>query len=97
MYTHTHTYIQSPESIPLVLFRNGLMFFNGPGRLYSEATTQMVVRDLTDGYFPWELKERYPQGVPILVHDRRWVWLYCVLCTMLNLNFKEVQVVATPE
>ena len=32
---------------------------------------QMFVRDLTDGYFPWELKDRYPEGVPLAAEDHR--------------------------
>jgi len=63
--------VQAPHAIPLTLYRNGLMLFNGPGRLYSDSTARMAMRDLQDGYFPWELKERYPQGVPICVVDKR--------------------------
>ncbi len=31
----------------------------------------MLIKDLTDGYFPYELKERYPDGVYLDVVDRR--------------------------
>ena len=125
--------LQMPDSVPLQLFKNGLMMFNGPFRPYTDETAQVprfreeegkntwsecdriwfisspkifnltpcnaghhatppsykyniytyiyiyinvntiqsCIRDLMEGYFPWELKERYPDGVPFKLIDRR--------------------------
>ena len=30
------------------------------------------MQDLLEGYFPFELKEQYPKGVPLAVHDKTW-------------------------
>ncbi|XP_028834987.1 UBX domain-containing protein 11 isoform X2 [Denticeps clupeoides] len=57
--------------VPLWLYRNGIVMFNGPFRSYEDSNTQQCMLDLMDGYFPSELQERFPEGVPIQVHDRR--------------------------
>lgn len=59
------------ESVQLTLYKNGLLMFQGPFRPYSDPTTQMLVKDLVDGFFPWELHERYPHGVPFVLTDKR--------------------------
>ena len=45
--------------------------FQGPFRPYSDPTTYQCVQDLTDGYYPSELKSRYPDGVPFKLMDCR--------------------------
>uniref|UniRef100_A0A8C2XHR0 UBX domain-containing protein 11 n=1 Tax=Cyclopterus lumpus TaxID=8103 RepID=A0A8C2XHR0_CYCLU len=45
--------------------------FEGPFRSYQEHSTQRCMQDLMDGYFPSELQERFPDGVPFEVHDMR--------------------------
>lgn len=59
--------------MPLRLYANGLMLFEGPFRKFTDPTAKMLIKDLSDGYFPWELKERYPEGVPFSVVDKRCV------------------------
>eukprot|EP00051_Salpingoeca_urceolata_P019275 m.279693 g.279693 ORF g.279693 m.279693 type:complete len:513 (+) comp19389_c0_seq28:93-1631(+) len=59
------------EPIPMALYSNGFVMFAGPFRSYEDPTAKMCVRDLTEGYFPIELKERYPNGIPIEVTDMR--------------------------
>uniref|UniRef100_A0A665UW68 UBX domain-containing protein 11 n=1 Tax=Echeneis naucrates TaxID=173247 RepID=A0A665UW68_ECHNA len=41
--------------------------FDGPFRSYQERSTQQCMQDLMDGYFPSELQERFPDGVPFEV------------------------------
>lgn len=41
--------------------------FDGPFRSYDEELTQICVADLMDGYFPSELQDKYPEGVPFKV------------------------------
>eukprot|EP00042_Codosiga_hollandica_P040561 m.350211 g.350211 ORF g.350211 m.350211 type:complete len:517 (+) comp55896_c0_seq1:904-2454(+) len=59
------------ESVPLTLYRNGLLMYQGPFRPYSDPTAQLVINDLSDGFFPWELSQRYPSGVPLQLTDKR--------------------------
>ncbi|XP_062394485.1 UBX domain-containing protein 11 isoform X2 [Sardina pilchardus] len=58
-------------AIPLQLYSNGIVMFSGPFRSYDEPSTQLCMQDLADGYFPSELQERFPDGVPFQVQDRR--------------------------
>ncbi|XP_061453858.1 UBX domain-containing protein 11 isoform X2 [Rhineura floridana] len=59
------------DSIPLTFYHNGFVMFNGPFRSYEEPSTQQLLRDIMDGYFPSELQRRYPDGVPFQVTDKR--------------------------
>ncbi|XP_049473688.1 UBX domain-containing protein 11 isoform X5 [Panthera uncia] len=59
------------EPIPLKLYRNGLMMFDGPFRPFHDPSTQRCLRDILDGFFPSELRRLYPDGVPFKVSDLR--------------------------
>ncbi|XP_051575806.1 UBX domain-containing protein 11 isoform X1 [Myxocyprinus asiaticus] len=59
------------SSIPLWLYKNGIVMFSGPFRSYQDPTTQECMQDLMDGFFPSELQDRFPNGVPFQVHDKR--------------------------
>ncbi|XP_022049100.2 UBX domain-containing protein 11 isoform X2 [Acanthochromis polyacanthus] len=59
------------DPVQLRLYSNGIVMFDGPFRSYQEHSTQQCMQDLMDGYFPSELSERFPDGVPFEVHDRR--------------------------
>ncbi|KAL0984707.1 hypothetical protein UPYG_G00145670 [Umbra pygmaea] len=59
------------DPIPLRLYRNGILMFNGPFRSYQDASTQRCMQDLMDGYFPSELQQRFPDGIPFKVYDMR--------------------------
>jgi UBX domain-containing protein 11 len=48
-------------------WRNGVFARGGPLRPYSLAECRVLVGDLMDGYFPWELKDDFPDGVPLRV------------------------------
>lgn len=61
----------SQDPIPLALYANGILMFNGPFRPMEESSTQRCLKDLSDGYFPSELQSRYPDGVPLAVQDKR--------------------------
>ncbi|KAM8977427.1 UBX domain-containing protein 11 [Pelodytes ibericus] len=63
--------LKSPESIPLILYSNGIIMFQGPFRLFQEASTQQCLQDIMDGYFPAELQSRFPDGVTFQVTDKR--------------------------
>ncbi|XP_020764864.2 UBX domain-containing protein 11 isoform X4 [Odocoileus virginianus] len=59
------------EPIPLRLYRNGLVMFDGPFRPFHDPSTQRCLRDILDGFFPSELQRLYPDGVPFKVSDLR--------------------------
>ncbi|XP_051892682.1 UBX domain-containing protein 11 [Pristis pectinata] len=63
--------LKRPDPIPLTLFKNGIVLFNGPFRSFSQPSTQQCMQDIMDGYFPSELQSRYPNGIPFKVTDRR--------------------------
>lgn len=63
-----------PDPIPLTLYSNGMIMFEGPFRLYTEAATVQCIQDLLDGYFPSELQYKFPDGVPFAVQDMRDVY-----------------------
>ncbi|XP_056300342.1 UBX domain-containing protein 11 isoform X2 [Pseudoliparis swirei] len=69
--TATGAQFAQKDPIQLGLYRNGIVMFEGPFRSYQEHSTQRCMQDLMDGYFPSELQERFPDGVPFKVHDRR--------------------------
>ena len=60
-----------PDTIPLTLYRNGYMLFQGPFRSYTDPSSFQVIQDIQDGCFPQELTGRYPGGLPFDVFDRR--------------------------
>nr|BAC27893.1 unnamed protein product [Mus musculus] len=55
------------EPIPLKVYRNGIMMFDGPFRPFYDPSTQRCLRDILDGFFPSELQRLYPDGVPFKV------------------------------
>nr|XP_031539724.1 UBX domain-containing protein 11 isoform X4 [Vicugna pacos] len=59
------------EPIPLKLYRNGIVMFDGPFRPFCDPSTQRCLRDILDGFFPAELQQLYPDGVPFKVSDLR--------------------------
>uniref|UniRef100_UPI0037E8750A UBX domain-containing protein 11 n=1 Tax=Semicossyphus pulcher TaxID=241346 RepID=UPI0037E8750A len=69
--TATGAQLAKKDPIQLSLYSNGIVMFDGPFRSYQEQSTQLCMQDLMDGYFPSELQDRFPDGVPFEVHDRR--------------------------
>lgn len=59
------------EPIPLKLYQNGIVMFDGPFRPFCDPATQRCLRDILDGFFPSELQRLYPDGVPFKVSDLR--------------------------
>ncbi|XP_058232550.1 UBX domain-containing protein 11 isoform X2 [Hemibagrus wyckioides] len=58
-------------AVDLQLYRNGMVMSHSPFRAYTEPQTQRFLQDLMDGYFPSELRDRFPHGVLFQVDDRR--------------------------
>ena len=60
-----------PDPVNLEFYADGFVLFEGPFRLYSDMNSREFLQDILDGYFPSELKERFPDGVPFALKDHR--------------------------
>uniref|UniRef100_A0A3Q1JU80 UBX domain-containing protein 11 n=1 Tax=Anabas testudineus TaxID=64144 RepID=A0A3Q1JU80_ANATE len=65
--TATGAQLTRKDPVQLRLYSNGIVMFDGPFRSYEDRSTQQCMQDLMDGYFPSELQERFPDGVPLEV------------------------------
>ncbi|KAJ3163304.1 UBX domain-containing protein 11 [Geranomyces variabilis] len=66
--------LKAPASLPLTLYRNGFILAAGSFRDYRDPAAAAFMRDIAEGYFPYELKPQYPDGVPFEVADRHDDW-----------------------
>ncbi|KAI3388446.1 hypothetical protein SNEBB_011025 [Seison nebaliae] len=60
---------RSFSKIPIEVFNNGIYLMNGPFRDLANDQTQQFIVDVIDGYYPSELKIKYPDGVFFDVKD----------------------------
>ncbi|XP_015191325.1 PREDICTED: uncharacterized protein LOC107074419 isoform X2 [Polistes dominula] len=58
---------KTQSCVSLKFYKNGMTVQGGPLRLYNDPKTTSFIRDILDGYFPSELQEAYPNGVPFKV------------------------------
>ena len=65
---------ETTQSIKLTLYANGICLYNGPFRSFHHSLTRKFCIDIMDGYFPSELQEKYPDGVPFELEDKRDVY-----------------------
>lgn len=61
---------KAPESICITFFKNGLIMQGYQFRPYSSKEAQSLLSDILDGYFPYDLKKKYPDGVPLRSVDK---------------------------
>ena len=69
LYLSSHSHVQPVDAIPLTLYKNGIVMFQGPFRPFTDPITRQCVQDLMDGYYPSELQTRFPDGVPFQLND----------------------------
>ncbi|KPI90600.1 hypothetical protein ABL78_0360 [Leptomonas seymouri] len=62
--------IRERDVVQVVLYKNGICVNRGPFRPYGWALCDAFLDDLTEGYYPYEFKEKYPDGFPIEITDR---------------------------
>ncbi|XP_072755878.1 uncharacterized protein [Anoplolepis gracilipes] len=62
---------KTPSCITLKFYKNGMIVKEGALRPYNDPTTSSFIRDILDGYFPSELQQGYPNGVPFIIEDYR--------------------------
>ena len=53
------------DDVLIFFFANGLMIKGFPFYPYYSKQAQSVLSDILDGYFPYDLKTKYPDGVPL--------------------------------
>lgn len=53
------------QDVPIFFFQNGLQIKGYPFYPYYSKQAQSVLSDILDGYFPYDLKDKYPNGVPL--------------------------------
>jgi len=53
----------------LKFYKNGMSINGEPLRSYDDPTAISFIRDILDGYFPSELQQDYPDGVPFMVNE----------------------------
>lgn len=77
IHTNVHgvTKFLPPVSLDLILYKDGMWFRNGPLRVWSLKESREFIKDIQEGYFPYELKDEYPEGVCLAIIDRSKV--YC--------------------
>lgn len=54
----------------LKFYKNGMSVNEGPLRSYNDPSAISFIRDILDGYFPSELQQKYPDGVPFMVNAK---------------------------
>jgi len=54
------------DEVKIYFYKNGLMIEGGfPFSPYHSKEAQSMLSDILDGYFPYDLKTKYPEGVPL--------------------------------
>jgi hypothetical protein len=53
------------QEVQIFFFKNGLIVKGFPFKPYYAKEAQSVLSDILDGYFPYDLKKKYPEGVPL--------------------------------
>ncbi|EEB13072.1 socius, putative [Pediculus humanus corporis] len=69
--TTTGAKFESPREIKIGFYSNGILLRGNDFREYSKISTNIFLQDLEDGYFPSELQNEFPEGVPFEIDDRR--------------------------
>lgn len=57
-------------AVPLTFFADGVKLADWSFMLYTSPTTQKVIKDILDGFFPKLLQEEHPNGIALRVVDR---------------------------
>ncbi|KAH9578199.1 UBX domain [Trypanosoma melophagium] len=71
--------IKEREVVRIVVYQDGICVNGGPFRPFGWPLCDAVINDLAEGYYPYEFKDRYPDGFPIEVIDKT-----SVRCTHVN-------------
>jgi len=53
------------DAVPIFFFKNGIIIKGFSFSPYYAKEAQSILSDILDGYFPYDLKTKYPEGVPL--------------------------------
>lgn len=67
--SNIHKFVEM-DKVQVIFYKNGIIVDGGALRPYEWPITKQFLRDIFDGYFPYEFKERFPDGVKLLPIDR---------------------------
>jgi len=56
-------------TVPVTIFRDGLMLYRGPFRPFGSDAADMFARQVMAGFLPHELRRSYPDGCRMQLHD----------------------------
>ncbi|KAL9656619.1 hypothetical protein ABK040_002891 [Willaertia magna] len=62
--------LKPKETCKIIFWKNGVSIGDGPFRPYKWDLTKAFLTDILDGYFPYEFKEKHPEGVKLLVENK---------------------------
>eukprot|EP00826_Nyctotherus_ovalis_P064386 TRINITY_DN9442_c0_g7_i2.p1 TRINITY_DN9442_c0_g7~~TRINITY_DN9442_c0_g7_i2.p1 ORF type:complete len:390 (-),score=118.76 TRINITY_DN9442_c0_g7_i2:104-1273(-) len=58
------------DPLMICFYKNGIVLDGFPFHPYHAREAQGMLSDILDGYFPYDLKAKYPEGVPLKVVDK---------------------------
>jgi len=58
------------DPLMISFYKNGIVIEGFPFHPYHSKEAQAMLSDILDGYFPYDLKAKYPEGVPLKVIDK---------------------------
>jgi len=58
------------DPVSIFFYANGLMIRGFSFYPYYSKQAQSILSDILDGYFPYDLKSKYPEGVPLKPVDK---------------------------
>lgn len=59
-----------PQPLPLIFFKDGVKLGATAFKAYSSKEAKQLICDVSDGFFPYALKDDYPDGIAMKVIDR---------------------------
>lgn len=62
--------LREREKVFVCVYSDGICVNSGPFRPYGWALCDAFLNDLLEGYYPYEFKDRYPDGYPLEVVDK---------------------------
>ncbi|EKF32630.1 hypothetical protein MOQ_003511 [Trypanosoma cruzi marinkellei] len=62
--------IKENEVVRIVVYQDGICVNSGPFRPFGWPLCDAVLNDLAEGFYPYEFKERFPNGFPIEIIDQ---------------------------
>lgn len=63
-------YIKEREVVHIVIYQDGICVNGGLFRPFGWTLCDAVLKDLADGFYPYEFRKRYPDGFPIEIIDQ---------------------------